>query len=140
MRGLENVNYEALGQEAQAVLDQLKTIPGLVDFDMSYKPGRPETRFVVDRQKAAQLGLSTAQIGSTIRTLVNGDTVSTFRGEGDEADIRVQLDENSRTSVDDILNLNFLTPAGCLIPLRQVATVELASGPKPTSPALTASR
>lgn len=129
VRGLENVEYEALGQEAQAVLEQLRTVPGLVDFDMSYKPGRPETRFVVDRQKAAQLGLSTAQIGSTIRTLVNGDTITTFRGEGTEADIRMQLSEESRTSVEDILNLSFLTPAGRLIPLRQVATAELATGP-----------
>lgn len=129
VRGLENVNYDELGKEAQAVLEQLKTVPGLVDFDITYKPGRPETRFVVDRQKAAQLGLSTAQIGSTIRTLVNGDTVTTFRGEGPEADIRVQLNENSRTSVDDILNLTFLTPAGRQIPLRQVATVESVTGP-----------
>ena len=129
IRGLENVEYAVLAQEAERVMQQLRTIPGLVDFDMTYKPGRPETRFVVERQKAAELGLSTAQIGSTIRTLVNGDTVTTFRGEGAEADIRIQLNENSRTSVDDILNLNFLTPAGRSIPLRQVATVEQASGP-----------
>lgn len=129
VRGLENVEYEALGQQAQAVLEQLQTIPGIVDLDMSYKPGRPETRFVIDRQKAAELGLSTAQIGATIRTLVNGDVVTTFRGEGTEADIRMQLNEESRTSVEDILNLSFLTPAGRLIPLRQVATVALATGP-----------
>jgi len=129
IRGLENVEYAALAQEAQIVMERLKTIPGLVDLDMTYKPGRPETRFVVDRQKAAELGLSTAQIGSTIRTLVNGDTVTTFRGEGAEAEIRLQLSASSRTSVDDILNLNFLTPAGRSIPLRQVATVEQATGP-----------
>lgn len=133
VRGLENVNYDDLGKEAQAVLEQLKSIPGLVDFDITYKSGRPETRFVVDRQKAAELGLSTAQIGSTIRTLVNGDTVTTFRGEGPEADIRVQLNENSRTSVDDILNLTFLTPTGQQIPLRQVATVQSVTGPNQIS-------
>ena len=133
IRGLENVEYATLAQEAERVLAQLRTIPGLVDFDMSYKPGRPETRFVIERQKAAQLGLSTAQIGSTIRTLVNGDTVTTFRGDGDEAEIRLQLSANSRTSVDDILNLNLLTPAGRSIPLRQVATTELATGPNQIS-------
>ena len=133
IRGLENVEYSALAQEAELVLQQLRAVPGLVDFDMSYKPGRPETRFMLDRQKAAQLGLSTAQIGSTIRTLVNGDTVTTFRGEGDEAEIRLQLSANSRTSVEDILNLNLLTPTGRSIPLRQVATVELASGPNQIS-------
>ncbi|MBX3013357.1 MAG: efflux RND transporter permease subunit [Caldilineaceae bacterium] len=133
IRGLENVSYAALGQQAESVLAQLRTIPGLVDFDLSYKAGRPELQFVVEREKAAQLGLSTAQIGSTLRTLINGDTVTTFRGEGNEADIRVQLREDSRTSVDDILNLSFLTPSGAQIPLRQVATTAFTTGPNQIS-------
>lgn len=129
VRGLANTDYNALGQQALLIQERLKQVPGLVDFDMNYKPGRPELRFAVDRQEAAQLGLSTAQVGSTIRTLVNGEVVSTFRGEGAEADIRMQLDKSRWSSVEDILNLNLLTPAGKLIPIRQVASTTEASGP-----------
>jgi hydrophobic/amphiphilic exporter-1 (mainly G- bacteria), HAE1 family len=129
VRGLSNASYEALGEEATTVLAQLQSVPGLVDFNLSYKPGRPEMGIVVDRQKAAQLGLNTAQIGSTIRTLVNGEVATTFRGEGAEADIRVQLDDRAGTSVEQILNLNLLTPVGNAIPLRQVARADAVTGP-----------
>ncbi|MCL4858032.1 MAG: efflux RND transporter permease subunit, partial [Caldilineaceae bacterium] len=129
LRGLSNVEYDVLGEEANRVLAALQTVPGLVDFNLSYKPGRPEMGIVVDRQKAAQLGLTTAQIGSTIRTLVNGEVATTFRGEGTEADIRVRLDNVSSSSVEEILNLNLLTPTGASIPLRQVARVEESAGP-----------
>jgi HAE1 family hydrophobic/amphiphilic exporter-1 len=129
VRGLSTTDYNELGQAADAVMAQLRTIPGVVDLKSSYQPGRPEMRFVVDREKAAQLGLSTAQVGSTIRTLINGEVATTFRGEGAEADIRVQLAESDTTSVDEILNLNLLSQTGQLIPLRQVARVEEAVGP-----------
>ena len=129
VRGLSNTDFATLGEQAQVVLEKLKTVPGLVDFKLSYQPGRPEMRFVVDRQKAAELGLSTAQIGSTIRTLINGQVATTFRGEGAEADIRVQLNDDNNVTIEDILNLNLLSPTGALIPLRQVARVEQAVGP-----------
>lgn len=129
VRGLSNTEYAALGDEANAVLAQLQTVPGLVDFNMSYKAGRPELQFVIDRDKASQLGLSTAQIGSTIRTLVNGEVATTYRGEGTEADIRVQLADTDSVTTDEILNLNLLTQAGNLVPLRQVAEVRRDVGP-----------
>ncbi len=133
IQGLSNTDYDALGVEAAAVMAQLQAIPGVVDLKSSYQEGRPEMRFVVEREKAAQLGLSTAQIGSTIRTLVTGEVASIFRGEGTEADIRVQLGEDSNTGIEEILNLSLLSQTGQLIPLRQVAQVEEATGPNQIS-------
>jgi HAE1 family hydrophobic/amphiphilic exporter-1 len=129
VRGLNSTSYAALSEQAKGVLEQVKTVPGLVDFNTSLTEGRPEVRFVVDRDKAAELGLSTAQIGSTVRTLVNGQVVTTYRGDEDEADIRVLLDDRREGSIEDILDLSLLTPAGRLVPLRQVVTVEEATGP-----------
>ena len=128
-----NVDYDALGAEAARVTEALKKVPGLVEIQSSYKPGRPEMHLEVNRQRATQFGLTTAQIGSTIRTLVNGDTVSTYRGEGNEADIVVQLQESNRSSQDDILNINLLSPTGQLIPVRNVAQVSFATGPNQIS-------
>jgi len=133
VKGISGTDYEALGTEALAIAEQLKSIPGLVDVNSSYKPGRPELRLEVDRQRASQLGLNTAQLGSTVRLLVNGEVVSTYRGEGPEADIRVQLQESNRSSQEDILNINLLSPTGQLIPVRNVAQVELAAGPNQIS-------
>ncbi len=129
VRGLNSTSYAALAEQAKGVLAQVKTVGGLVDFNTSLTEGRPEVRFVVNRDKAAELGLSTAQIGSTVRTLVNGQVVTTYRGDDNEADIRVLLDDREEGSIDAILDLSLLTPAGRLVPLRQVVTVEEAAGP-----------
>jgi HAE1 family hydrophobic/amphiphilic exporter-1 len=127
--GLEGTEYAVLDQEAQQLAEAMRQIPGLVDVDVSYKPGRPEMQLAIDRKMAAQMGLSAAQIASTVRLLVNGEQVSTFRGEGPEAEIRVQQQQASSSNIDTILNLNLVTPSGALAPLRTLVQVKSAEGP-----------
>ena len=131
--GIDGSDYDVLGQQAEQIADQLATMPGLADINVSYAPGRPEIQLDVDRRRASDLGLSTAQIASTVRLLLNGDVATTFRGEGNEADIRVQLSESGRSSRDDILNINLLSATGQLIPLRNVATIDIATSPNAIS-------
>ena len=119
---------DELNTFAVGLADKLKTIPGLVDVDVSYRPGKPEVLLVVDRRRAADMGINIATVGSTIRTLVEGDDVATFRGEGPEADIRVQLQQQDRQKLDQILDLQVPTDRG-FVPLRQIAYLEEASGP-----------
>ena len=119
---------DTLNQYSVELAQKLKAVPGLVDVDVSYQPGKPEVLLVVDRRKAADLGINIATVGSTIRTLVEGAEVATFRGVGAEADIRVQLQETDRARLDQILDLQVPTTHG-FIPLRQIAHMEEASGP-----------
>lgn len=122
-------NQATLIAAAEELLARMKTQPELVDVSMSYEVGKPEVRVTVDRSRAAQFGLNTAQIGSTVRSLINGEAVSTYRGEGREADIRVQLQPSDRANVEDILQLGILAPTGQLVPLRNVAETTIAAGP-----------
>ncbi|HXF60130.1 MAG TPA: efflux RND transporter permease subunit [Caldilineaceae bacterium] len=124
-----NGDYAALGAEAEKLAERLAAIPGVTDIDLSYKTGAPEVQLEIDRAGAADLGLSAAQIGATVRTLVNGEVASIYRGEGQEANIRVQLQEENRSSVEEILNIGLLAPSGQLVPLRSVARARLAAGP-----------
>lgn len=119
---------DVLDQYSLELAQKLKTIAGLVDVDVSYQPGKPEVLLVVDRRKAADMGINIATVGSTIRTLVEGTDVATFRGEGTEADIRVQLQAADRAELDQILDLQVPTTKG-FIPLRQIAHLEEGSGP-----------
>lgn len=121
--------YEELGQEAANLAAQLGELDGITDLVVSYKPGQPEMQINVDPQKAAAFGLSTASVGSTVRTLVNGEAASSYRGEGAEADIVVQLNEADRGSVDRIMDVKLATPAGQFVPLRNVADVSFTTGP-----------
>jgi len=119
---------DELNAYALKLAEQLKQVPGLVDIDVSYKPGKPEAEIVVDRRKAADLGINAATVGGTVRMLVEGDKVATFKGEGAEADIRVQLREEDRRRLDQVLDLQVPTGRG-FVPLRQIANLELSTGP-----------
>lgn len=122
--------FEELGEISQQFMADMTTqVPGLIDVTSSYNAGKPEVQIGVDRRRAADAGLSTAQIGSTLRTLVNGEKASTFRGEGSEADIVVRLRPEDRARVEDLLDIGLVAPSGNLVQLRTVASADIASGP-----------
>jgi HAE1 family hydrophobic/amphiphilic exporter-1 len=131
--GIDGTDYNELGKEAERFAAQLAQDPNLADIDVSYRPGRPEMQININRQAAADLGLDVAQIAATIRLLVNGDVATTFRGEGDEADIRVQVDQGEQFGQEEVLNVNLMSASGNLIPLRNVASLEIATSPNSIS-------
>ena len=110
---------DELNAYALKLAEQLKQVPGLVDIDVSYKPGKPEAEIVVDRRKAADLGINAATVGSTVRMLVEGDKVATYKGDGAEADIRVQLREEDRQKLDQMLERQVPTTRG-FVPMRHI--------------------
>ena len=73
-------------------LEKIRPIPGLVDLDSSVKPDKPTLDVEVRRDVASDLGLSVAQIGSALRTLVAGQTVGNWRAPDDQTyDVNVRL-------------------------------------------------
>lgn len=124
-----NGSVDDLVTASTQILDAIKDVPGVVDLGRSFQSGKPELHVDVDRDKAARLGLSTAAVGSTVRTLVSGDTASRYREAGREADIVVRLRPEDRSRLQDILDISLTTSTGQVVPLRNVAALSNASGP-----------
>lgn len=80
----------------------LEDIPGVVDISSSYRPGKPELKVEIDQQAAADLGISTAQVGMTLNTLFNGSVVSQFNDGDDRVDIRLCLGDKDCRAVQDL--------------------------------------
>jgi HAE1 family hydrophobic/amphiphilic exporter-1 len=110
------------------VLAAIETIPGLVDVKASREPGKPEIQLAVDRQKAALYGLTPYQIGSALRTQLEGNAASQFRLGGREYDIFVRLAEAQRASIPDLLGSSVTGPLGP-VPLRNLVTVRTGTSP-----------
>ncbi|NGP89119.1 efflux RND transporter permease subunit [Fodinibius halophilus] len=87
----------------------------------------PEISINVDREKAAVYGLSTTQIGNTVRQAINGVEASQFRDGKDEYDITVRLDEQFRNDMSTLQDLTVMDE-GRQIPLSSVATWEMSEG------------
>lgn len=114
---------------ANELKEKVKTVKNVTDVEISIKDASPELRVKLDRRRIDDLGLSTAQVGQVIMTNILGSVVTRFRESGDEYDVRVQLDKNSRENIDDIENIILMTPMGRQVPLRSIAEVVYSKAP-----------
>jgi HAE1 family hydrophobic/amphiphilic exporter-1 len=70
---VNGTDFAAITQAARQVEDVLNTVPGTTDVRLSSETGKPEMRIEIDRAKMAQLGLSVADVGTTLRVALTGD-------------------------------------------------------------------
>lgn len=109
----------------------LSGIPGLTDIEISREEGKPELRVLVDREKAALLGLDVATIANTVKVAVagEGERAAKFRAGGEEFDIYPRLREEDRQRIEDLANLYVKSRLGQKVYLANVARLEEATGP-----------
>ena len=119
---------------AAPLMPQLGAIPGLVDLDTSSKPDKPTLDIVVKRQAASELGLSTAQIATPLRTLLAGTTVGNWRAPDDETyDVVVRLPPELRRTPAEIERLPLTAGLNAdgtprIVRLNQLASLHESSG------------
>ena len=116
----------AINLYAQWLQVELAARPDFVDVRSSYEGGRPELQIVLDRDRAADLGISARSLAAASRTLVGGSEAGTFQSDGRRYDVRVRLDEDKRQNLSDIKALPLRTGTGALVDLAAIADVEVA--------------
>ncbi len=121
-------DFQILGRIAKTIREIISNVPYVVDIRDDYVEGTPTVRIKLDRQKAALFGLSTANIGTALKTAYNGLEVSTYREGGEDYDITVQLSEAKRRVTDVLRELMLPTPSGKTVPLTTLARIEFAGG------------
>ncbi len=99
-----------------------RPIPGL---DL----GNPEVRIRPDRARAADMGLTSADIGNAINALVDGMVVSNYRHEGRDLDLVIKGHADLAQHTQDIAQLPMATPSGRVITVADVADVSISQGP-----------
>lgn len=77
---------------------------GVEELKIDVDKRKPELPITIDREKARRYGLSTQNIGYTIRTALFGREVSTFKDGEDDYPINVRFEESSRNNVDALMN------------------------------------
>jgi HAE1 family hydrophobic/amphiphilic exporter-1 len=124
--GQDEGKLDALAAKVQKIVEET---PGATDVRTTLKTGQPEIQVSIDRLRAASYGLSAAEIAQAMRASINGDVAAKYREGNKEIDIRVRLDRVNLTSVNDIGDIKINNFAGLAIPLKQVANINLESGP-----------
>ncbi len=125
---VQGTDMEDVQKAANIVLGVVKKIPGTADVEFSVEDPKPELQVQIDRDRMAALGLSVAEVGTTLRTAFNGNDDSEYRDGAYEYNINVSLDRFNRTNTDDVSNLTFVNSKGQLIALKQFAAVRQELG------------
>jgi multidrug efflux pump subunit AcrB len=119
--GADEVVLQALADDAYRRLANAAVARKLDGLESDLADARPELRIDVDRERAALFGLSTAEIGATVRSAILGTEVSEFRYGEEEYDIVVRLAERYRGDLDAIADLTVVAEDGTQVPLSSVA-------------------
>jgi hydrophobic/amphiphilic exporter-1 (mainly G- bacteria), HAE1 family len=132
---LRGPDLERLGDYSARVLDIMKKSPKLADSDRSLLPGKPELRLLVNRERAADLGVNLEDVAAAVNTLYSGEVTGSYSEGKNLYNIRLkaQLSERGRA---ERLN-EILVPRGVpgdtegsgLVPLSQLVRAEMAEGP-----------
>jgi HAE1 family hydrophobic/amphiphilic exporter-1 len=100
LKGQDIAELDRLSQEAMALM---RTVPGVVDLESSLKANKPTVALEVDRQLAADLGVSTTAIANTLRPLLAGEEAGTWKApDSEDYDVFVRLPRDDRTGMPDL--------------------------------------
>jgi HAE1 family hydrophobic/amphiphilic exporter-1 len=126
IRGYDLETAHQLAQRADEVIQRVR---GITDTQISREEGSPEQIIRIDRQKAADLGLSVTRIGEALQTAIGGTQASFYREGGKQYRILVRLGEEDRKDLDELLDLTVVNSRGEPVVLRNVVSAVHREGP-----------
>lgn len=118
-------SYEELARWRDIMMQKAAQNPKLLGLDHDYKETKPQLRVVIDRDRAASLGVSISNIGRTLESMLGSRLVTTFMRDGEEYDVIVEGERDNQNTAADLQNIYVRSERSQeLIPLSNLVTVE----------------
>ena len=111
------------------ILENIKSVKGIVDPNISAAEGNPEISILPDREKMASLGIPFEILGMTLNNAFSGNNDAKFRQNNNEYDINIRLDNFDRQNIANVENLSLVNLSGEVIRLKQFAKIEETEAP-----------
>lgn len=125
---LTGPDVDEAAKQAERVADILRKIGGTADVRVDKNPPKPALQAKIDRERAADVGLTAGMMGMQTRLAMSGQTVGKLREGQEETDIVVRLAEEYRATPESLRKLNIFTPKGMRM-LEEVADVSIGVNP-----------
>ena len=123
-------DLDTLAQKAQEIKEVAESVEGAVDVRAQQQGGKPQILVRPDRDQLARLGISVDELLSTVETGIGGSAAGQVFEGIRRFDIFLRLQEDQRSRINQIRELPIRTADGALVPLSQIADVEVFTGPK----------
>ncbi|MGS5086956.1 efflux RND transporter permease subunit [Hydrogenophaga sp. A37] len=116
-------SYQNLSRVVRQFQDELAKHPGFVQVDTDLRLNKPEIRMDVDRERAADMGVSVDVIARTVETMLGGRVVTRYKRDGEQYDVVVQTVSGDRSAPEDIDGLFVRGRGEAMIPLASLVTL-----------------
>ncbi len=119
-------SYQNLAQTVRVFQDELGKNTGFVQVDTDLRLNKPEIKLEVDRERAADMGVSVEAIARTVETVLGGRRVTRFKRDGEQYDVIVQTAASGRDAPEDIEKVfvrgrgDAMIPLSALVKIREV--------------------
>jgi multidrug efflux pump len=122
-------DYESLSKWSQQLVQLARQNPGFDGVDSNWKERKPQLRVAIDRDRAADMGISLQTVGRTLETVLGSRIVTRYVDRGREYNVMLQARDDARQTVTDLTNIQVRSDrTGELIPLSSVVKIEESSG------------
>jgi len=121
-------SFEELIVWRDKMLAKAEQFPGLTNVDSDYKETKPQMMVLIDKTRAAELGVSTLTIGRTMETLLGQRRIGTIVEDGEEYDIIAESVAEDRRQPSDITDILVRGRDGALVPLSNIVTLREQAG------------
>ncbi|RYG85066.1 efflux RND transporter permease subunit, partial [bacterium] len=128
---LQGPEYREIADLAEAVVSKVQQDnPNLFNLESDFQERRPQLEVGIDRNKAADLGVSLSNVGRALETMLGSRVVTTFLMGGDEYNVLLQARDDQRASVNDLDNIYVRSDkTRQLVPLASLVKIDENAAP-----------
>ena len=127
---LGGTDYDQLADWSDIVIREAQKLPGLSNIESDYRERKPKIDVLIDRERAATLGVSLANVGRTLETFLGSRVVTTYVREGEEYRVILQGKDEQRQTPSDLETIYVRSErSGQLIPLSNLVELKEIAGP-----------
>ncbi len=123
-------SYENLNSVVNAFMAEIAQNPGIVGPDVDLRLNKPELRIEVNRERAADLGVSVDVVAKAIETMLGGRTVTRYKRDAEQYDVIVQTEARGRTTPENIDTIYVRGRNDAMIPLSSLVKVRESVSPR----------
>ena len=122
-------DLDVLHDKAKEIAALMQQIHGVKDIKVEQIAGQPYLTVDIDRQKIARFGINVADVQEIITTAIGGKA-ATYVYEGERRfQLTLRFPELQRNSIGTIGEIRVKSASGALIPMSELATIEMREGP-----------
>lgn len=126
---VQSTDLDRLAEYADIMVGRMRQMPIFNNVDSNLKINKPELSIDIDRDKAADLGISARDVAAALQILFGGSDLANFKSKGEEYEVIVQLDRESRSLPADVDDVYLRSRGGELVQLSNLISMREAVAP-----------